>query len=251
VIHEQLEGGVARLTIDRPGARNALDLETIEGLSAALGRLAGHPELRVVVLTGAGDRVFCAGADLAGLAGNPEARRGAVRRYGALLVELLDFPRPVVARVNGACLAGGMGLLLACDLAVASDDATFFLPEAAVGRWPMLVGALLRRVVGERVALALALTGRKLDAPTALGLGLVNRVGAVDAEIDALVAALLRQSPSAVRLGRRAWRDAAGLPLPAALDLLSDRLGDLMETDDAAEGFLAFLQRRPPVWSDR
>lgn len=247
-------GAVARITLDRPEARNALDADAVLGLAAALDRLAAEPSLRVVVLTGAGDRVFCAGADLAALAHDPAARRAAGHAYGRLITQLATFPRPIIARVNGACLAGGMGLLLAADLAVCTPQAQFFLPEGQVGMYPMLVGALLRRVVGDRVALDLALTGRKVDAAEALRLGLVNRVaaeGALDAATEALVDAVVRMSPSALRIGRAAWRHAADLPLPAALDHLADALGDLMETEDATEGFLAFLEKRTPTWKDR
>lgn len=247
-------GAVARITLDRPEARNALDAEAVLGLTAALDRLAHEPGLRVVVLTGAGDRVFCAGADLAALAHDPTARRAAGRAFARLLARITSFERPIIARVNGACLAGGMGLFLAADLAVCTPKTQFFLPEGNVGMFPMMVGALLRRVVGDRVALDLALTGRKVDASEALRLGLVNRVaaeGALDAETDALVDAVVRMSPSALRIGRAAWRHAADLPLPAALDHLADQLGDLMETEDATEGFLAFLEHRTPQWKDR
>lgn len=254
MIHLDRTGPVATLTLDRPAARNALDGDTIEALLTALDTLEVDPGLRVVVLTGAGDRVFCAGADLAALAAFPGERDRAARRFGEAIVRLATFRRPVIARVNGACLAGGMGLFLAADLAVSTSTAQFFLPEGNVGMWPMVVGALLRRVVGDRVALDLALTGRKLDAAEALRLGLVNRVaapGALDAEVSTLVAALLRASPSALRLGRAAWRDAAGLDLRAGVDLLATRLGELMATEDATEGFLAFLEKREPRWQDR
>lgn len=247
-------GPVARLTLNRPAARNAIDLDSIEAMMNALDTLEAAPGLRVVVITGEGERVFCSGADLAALAGNPGARRAAGRRYGELLARIAAFPRPTVARLNGACVAGGMGLLLACDLAVAAPHATLSLPEGNVGMWPMLVGALLRRAVGERIALDLALTARKLDATEALRLGLVNRVAGdagLDAELDGLLATLVRQSPSAHRIGRKAWRDAHDLPLAEALDLLAVRLGDVMDTEDATEGFLAFLQKREPEWKDR
>ncbi len=246
------EGAVGTFTLDRPAARNALDLATIEALSAALDANAADPTLRVVVITGSGSKAFCAGADLAGLAGNPEGRRRAGRRYAELLARILEFPRPVVARVNGACMAGGWGLLLACDLAICTETATFQLPEVNVGMWPMMVGALLVPIVGRRVALDLAITARKLDAAEALRLGLVNRVAAdLDAGTAELVASLQKVSPSALRLGRRAWAEAAEQPLGAGLTLLAERLGDLMETEDAAEGFVAFLEKRPPVWKDR
>ncbi len=245
-------GPVATFTLDRPGARNALDLATIDALLAALDANARDPDLRVVVLTGAGDKAFCSGADLAGLAANPGERRSAGRRYAHLLSQIHHYPRPVIARVNGACMAGGWGLLLACDLAIAAESATFQLPEVNVGMWPMMVGALLVPLVGRRKALELALTARKLDAAEAARLGLVNEVVAdLDAGTAALVATLLRVSPSALRIGRHAWADAEGMAVAEAMPMLAEALGDLMETEDAVEGFTAFLQKRPPTWRDR
>ncbi|MFZ5480535.1 MAG: enoyl-CoA hydratase/isomerase family protein [Myxococcota bacterium] len=236
-------------TIDRPHVRNALDLATIDAIAAMLVDPA-----RVFVLTGAGEKVFCSGADLAEVAGSPEGRRDAARRYARLLGRISACERPVVARVNGHCLAGGMGLLLACDLAVAADDVTFSLPEAAVGMWPMMVGAYLLRTVPRKVAMELAMTGRKLTAAEAHAYGLVNRVvprAELDGAVAELTASLLRQSPSALKLGKRAWRDALDRPLDDGLGLLAERLGDLMATEDAAEGFVAFLQKRAPEWKDR
>jgi enoyl-CoA hydratase/carnithine racemase len=243
-------GEITRITIARPQVRNAIDLDTIVAIEAALDAT----DARVFVLTGAGDKVFCAGADLAQVAANPEGRRAAAHAYARLLGKIARSPRPVVARVNGHCLAGGVGLLLACDLAVMVDDATVQLPEAAVGMWPAMVGAFLVREVGRKRALELAMTGRKLTAADALEWGMVNRVRARDA-LDAGVAevcgAILARSPSALRIGRRAWADAQGIPLEEGLSLLADRLGDVMDTEDAVEGFTAFLTKRPPAWKDR
>lgn len=182
---------IATLTVDRPHVRNALDLETMDRLHRELD---AAESARVVVLTGGGDRVFCAGADLAAVATHPAARRDAARRYAALLARLLAFPRPVIARVNGHCLAGGMGLMLASDMAVAVDDATFFLPEAGVGTWPMMVGALLIPVVGRRRALDLALTGRKLSAAEA------------EAWVSCNASCRAASSTRWSRRWRRAWR---------------------------------------------
>lgn len=235
---------IRTFTIDRPAVRNALDLATLDGILAALDDLAG---VRAVVLTGAGG-VFCSGADLAGIAGDPVLRRAAGRRFAEVLGRIATCDVPVVARVNGHCLAGGMGILLACDLAISADDATFFLPEAAVGMWPMMVGAFLLRDLPRKLALELAMTGRKLSAAEAVTHGLVNaavpRAGLDDA-VAALCERLVARSPTALRLGRRAWRETDDL------DRLADALGELMETEDAAEGFTAFLQKRTPNWKDR
>lgn len=245
-------GPVATFTLDRPAARNALDLTTIDALCAALDANATDPGLRVVVITGAGDKAFCSGADLAGLAANPGQRREAGRRYAHLLATVRHYPRPVIARVNGACMAGGWGLLLACDLAIAAKTATFQLPEVNVGMWPMMVGAFLVPLVGRRKALELAITARKLDANEAARLGLVNEVAEdLDAATDALVNTLLRASPSALRIGRLAWADAEGVAASEAMPMLAEALGDLMETEDAVEGFTAFFEKRPPAWRDR
>jgi enoyl-CoA hydratase/carnithine racemase len=244
-------GPVTTLTIARPAVRNALDLATIDAIHNALDAEAAA---RVIVLTGAGDKVFCAGADLAQVAGNPEGRRHAAAAYARLLSRLGSFDRPVLARVNGHCLAGGLGLLLACDLAVTVDDATFSLPEAAVGMWPMMVGAFLLRDVSKKQAMELALTGRKLSAEEAVAWGLVNRAvprADLDLSLSTYTDAILARSPSALRIGRRAWSEAQALPLDAGLALLAERLGDVMDTEDAAEGFSAFLEKRPPHWKDR
>jgi enoyl-CoA hydratase/carnithine racemase len=241
---------IATLTIDRPQVRNALDLDTMDRLH---GELDTAEHARVVVLTGGGDKVFCAGADLAAVAANPAARRDAARRYAALLARLASFPRPVIARVNGHCLAGGLGLMLACDLAVATEDATFFLPEAAVGTWPMMVGALLVPVVGRRRALDLALTGRKLSAAEAEAWGMVQRVvprEELDAEVSRVAESVVARSPSAMRAGRAAWREAVSPTQEAQLAMLAERLGDVMDAPDAAEGFVAFVEKRPARWTE-
>ena len=243
------EGPVTRVTIDRPTVRNALDLATI----ASLHRVLDQSAHRVLVITGAGDHVFCSGADLPQVMHNPEGRRDAARAYGRLLAHLAAHDRPVVARLNGHCLAGGTGLLLAADLAVMPEDATISLPEAAVGMWPAMIGAFLPAQVGRKRAMELALTGRRLTGVEAVEWGLVNRAvprAALDETTAALTDAVIARSPSAIRIGRRAWADAAPLPLPNALELLAAALGDVMDTQDAVEGLTAFLQKRPPTWKD-
>jgi enoyl-CoA hydratase len=250
-----LEDGQALLTIDRAEARNALSAEVVAALADGLRRAEAEAAVRVVVLTGAGNRVFSAGGDLGGmgqdgfLAGH-EARR----RYGLLLEQLGAFPKPTVARLNGHALGGGLGLVCACDLAVAAEHAELGTPEVDVGLFPMMVLAWLQRHLGRKRALEMVLTGARLQAREALQWGLVNRV-VPEAELDgatrALVGQLAGKSQAVLALGKRAFRRAEGLPLESATELLSAELSLNLTTEDAAEGVLAFLSKRPPEWKDR
>jgi enoyl-CoA hydratase len=250
-----LEDGQALLTIDRAEARNALSAEVVAALSVALQNAEADARVRVVVLTGAGRRVFSAGGDLQGmgqegfLAGH-EGRR----RYGLLLEQLGAFPKPTVARVNGHALGGGLGLVCACDLAVAVDSAELGTPEVDVGLFPMMVLAWLQRHLGRKRALEMVLTGVRLKAEEALRWGLLNRVvpqGELDAATRTLAETLAEKSQAVLALGKRAFRRAEGLPLEAATELLSAELSLNLTTEDAAEGVLAFLSKRPPAWKDR
>jgi enoyl-CoA hydratase len=249
------EDGQALLTIDRAEARNALSAEVVAALSDALRRAEADAAVRVVVLTGAGARVFSAGGDLQamgqdGFLAGHEGRR----RYGLLLEQLASFPKPTVARVNGHALGGGLGLVCACDLAVAAEHAELGTPEVDVGLFPMMVLAWLQRHLGRKRALEMVLTGARLKAEDALAWGLLNRVvpaDALDTATATLVQQLARKSQAVLALGKRAFRRAEGLPLEAATELLAAELSVNLTTEDAAEGVLAFLSKRPPVWKDR
>ncbi|WP_342381134.1 enoyl-CoA hydratase-related protein [Myxococcus stipitatus] len=252
----EVQGPQALLTINRPKARNALSPSVVKALMDGLERADADSAVRVVVLTGAGEKVFCAGGDLgqmtgdAGFLSTHEGRRS----YGKLLARFQDVRKPTVARVNGHALAGGLGLVLACDLAVAVDGADLGTPEIDVGLFPMMMMALLQRHVGRKRALELVLTGDRLPAREALSLGLLNRVVPV-AELDGAVTALAQKlagkSQSVLALGRRAFFTAEDLPLPAALEFLSSQLSLNVLAEDAAEGVSAFLEKRPPQWKDR
>lgn len=256
VVRYEVEGGQARLTIDRAGARNALSPEVLRALLEGLTRAEEDPAARVVVLTGAGERVFCAGGDLGQLGGAGDflATHEGRRVYGQLLLRLQDVRKPTLARVNGHALAGGLGLVLACDLAVAVEHAEFGTPEIDVGLFPMMMMALLHRHVGRKRALEMVLTGERLPARDALGLGLLNRVVAADgleAEVGRWVERLAGKSQAVLALGRRAFFTAEDLPLPAALEYLSSQLSLNVLAEDAREGITAFREKRPPQWKDR
>ncbi len=254
-VSTQIQDGAARLTIDREAARNALSPEVISGLLAALDQAEQDPAVRVVVLTGAGQKVFCAGGDLGGMAGDGFlASHDGRRTYGTLLLRLQSFPKPTVARINGHALAGGLGLVLACDLAVAVDSAGFGTPEIDRGLFPMMLMALLQRHLGRKRTLELILTGERITAARALELGLVNRIAPAagfEAAVDALVASLKGKSQAILALGKRAYLTSEDLPLAQAVEMLAANLSLNVLAEDAAEGVTAFLEKRPPAWKDR
>src|SRR5205823_12811448 len=211
-LREEPRGAARWLVLDRPAQRNALSSELIATLRGALVRADADAQARVICVTGSGEQAFCSGMDLASSAAASEAAGieayEARRAYAALLAELSRLGKPVVAVVNGAVIGGGMGLLAACDLAVAVDDARFGTPEVEVGLFPYMALAPLSRCVGRRAALELALTGRRIDAAEARAIGLVNRVvsrAALQGAAGELLEELAQKSPTALRLGRRAF----------------------------------------------
>ena len=249
----EVTGAQARLTIDRESARNALSPGVVAGLLDGLARADADPNVRVIVITGAGERVFCAGGDLGGMTGDGflaghEGRRG----YGQLLQRLQGQTKPTVARVNGHALAGGLGLVLACDFAVATETAGFGTPEIDRGLFPMMVMALLQRHLGRKRALELVLLGERLTSAQAKEWGLVNQVvpaGELDGATHALAQKLAGKSRAIIALGKRSYFATEDLPLPNAIEFLSSQLSLNVMAEDAAEGVTAFLEKRPPKWT--
>ncbi|WP_293855023.1 enoyl-CoA hydratase-related protein [uncultured Alsobacter sp.] len=242
------------LTIDRPQRRNALTDALVAAMEAAI-LSAGEQDVRAIVLTGTGDRAFCAGADLQDNSG-PFGTDAAPARspLARLFVAARDCPVPLVARVNGAAVAGGMGLLAMCDLAVAADHATFGLPEVKVGLFPFQVLCVLDGLVSRRTLTELALTGEPIDARQAQEVGLVNRVVAaadLDEALRTLLARLVDNSPTAIRRGKRAMRLVERLAFAEALGAMQDEFAALAATDDAIEGRAAFRDKRAPRWTGR
>ena len=253
----QQQGQVLTLTINRPEARNALNPEVLEGLIDGFAAVGQLDDVRVVVLTGAGDRAFCAGADLAGgLTADASIidqheQRGMLRRLFEA-VEALEVP--LVGRINGHALAGGLGVALACDLLIAADDAAFGTPEVRVGLWPYVISALIVEHVGPKRALELMMTGERLTAAEAERWGLVNRVvprDELDTAVDALVAQLLAGAPLALALGRRSFHEARSMSPRAAMAYLHGMLDLTVQTEDVAEGIGAFFAKREPQWKGR
>ena len=246
----ETRGNTTLLTINRESRRNAISQEMITAFLTHLERLDQDPEVRAVCITGAGDKAFCSGADLAGSLSGQDRMAGP-RNYAALLKRMAAFGKPLVARVNGSCLAGGLGLMLSCDIVIARNDASFFTPEINVGIFPMMVGALLYRHVGRKRALDMVLTGRRISAPEAERLGLVTRAvepERLDQDVNETLQLLASKSPIGTRIGKEAFRVMSDMPFDEAVDYLCEALGRIIATEDAQEGMNAFLEKRAPVF---
>ncbi|MBI3877473.1 MAG: enoyl-CoA hydratase/isomerase family protein [Verrucomicrobia bacterium] len=251
----QVKDHVATITLNRPEARNALSHALLDVLNDALRGVASDADARVVVLTGAGE-IFCAGGDLGemGAAGSTlelHQRRGAFVEFFRLMARL---GKPTLAAVNGHALGGGLGLVLACDLAIAADHATFGAPEIKVGIWPMMVMASLIRAIGRKKAMELMLLGERIPASEAERIGLINRVVPATQFADAVAAwaaKLAAGSPTAFKLGRDALAAMSDMPFDDALEYLNGMLTLNLSTEDAREGIRAFLEKRKPEWKGR
>lgn len=242
------------LTIQREDRRNAINAAVLEALTTALTDASRDTSVRAVVLTGTGTRAFCAGADLQ----TGQSFRFDYSQPHQALADLFRQARrctvPLIARVNGACMAGGMGLLAMCDLAVASRSAMFGLPEVKVGVFPAQVLAVLQHQLPRRVLNELCLTGEPMSAERALAAGLVNEVAepeALDGAVDALLARLLDKSPSAIRRGLYTLKQVESLSFEQAMAFTESQIGLFSLTEDAQEGQAAFREKRTPNWTGR
>jgi E-phenylitaconyl-CoA hydratase len=259
-------GAVAVLTLDRPQALNALDLDALRELRAHLVTVRDRPDLRVAVITGSGDRAFCAGADLKGTRASPASYAEALFRSTeasadlGLYVRLMDLTdlglsKPLVAAINGHCLGGGLELALQCDLRVASVTATFGLPEARVGSIPAVSGLhRLLKAVPAAHAMQMALTGERIKADEAWRIGLVTEVlepAALMERALVLAAAIAANAPLAVQALRRLSRQTQHLSDVDAQQLTELTWGVLRDTHDRAEGRQAFADKRLPVYAGR
>jgi enoyl-CoA hydratase/carnithine racemase len=253
---------VARITLNRPAARNALNDRMTEELLAAFDRAAAADDVRVIVLTGAGDKAFCAGADLGNLGAQlreppmDDAAADSIRRSAPyrLFTAIPRLGKPIIARLAGHAIAGGLGLAVACDIVIAADDIKLGTPEVNVGLWPMMIMAIINRNVPPKQAFRLYYTGRNVSAREGVGLGLISEAvprAELDARVDELAGAIAAKSPIGLRMGREAFFASEGLPFDDQIALLLERLRVLAATDDAAEGVTAFLERRTPRFTGR
>jgi enoyl-CoA hydratase/carnithine racemase len=249
----ELSGPVATLTINRPERRNALSTSVLGKLRESAETARDDPQVRVLVLTGAGEKAFSAGADL--IAMSPERDATAVHdergELPRLMKALWSLGKPTIARVRGYALAGGFGVALSCDFVVSSDDAVFATPELDLGLWPYMITVPLLRSMAPKKALELMLTCRRVGADEALAIGFVNRVvpaAELDDAVAELAGALAGKPPTAMRLGRDAFYTVLDMKAEEALALLQPLLTITAQGDEASEGLAAFAEKRPPRW---
>jgi enoyl-CoA hydratase/carnithine racemase len=246
----------ALITLNRPEKRNSLSARTVSELCHALERAREAESVRVVILTGTGP-FFCAGGDLSQL-GRASSFEGAEavapRTYVDLMLLLTRMGKPTIAKINGSAFGGGLGLVVACDVAVAADTAQFATPEINVGLWPMMIMAHIFRNMGRKSGMRLVLFGEKISAGEAARLGLITEAVPameLEARTQELVENLIKKSPAVLRLGLEAFYAAQDMAFEPSLDYLEERLAAVLSTEDAHEGLRAFLEKRAPIFHGR
>jgi enoyl-CoA hydratase/carnithine racemase len=251
-IRTETRGAAFWVSIDREARRNAINKAVIAGISAAFQEAFANPDIRAIVLTGAGRKAFCAGADLS--AGTGTFTLGLddpMTDFGKLARIARDAPIPIIARINGDCIAGGMGLMSLADLCISADHARFGLPEAKVGVFAMQVLVYLRNMIGPRHVNELCLTADLITAARAAEIGITNAVvpyEELDARVEALVGRLSAVSPAAIRRGKYAIAAMEMMTFAEALAFAEQLIAVTSMTADAAEGLAAFNEKRAPRW---
>src|SRR5450756_1981500 len=250
------DGHVATVMLNRPEQRNPLSGVMLRDLAASFRWCQGDQEVRVVVLTGAGDRAFCAGADLSSFEGGmTDLER---HRSRDLFVELFalmaGLGKPIVGRINGHALAGGLGLACSCDLLVSTDTATFGTPEINVGIWPMMIQAILSRNLPRKVLLEMEMLGDRWTATQLQAFGLINRVvphDQLDGAVKDITDKLVKKSPLAMRLGRDSFYRQQDMEFATALAYLHSQFTLVTQSEDSKEGIKAFFEKREPEFKGK
>jgi enoyl-CoA hydratase/carnithine racemase len=254
-VRVEKKGSVQWLTIDRLERRNALNPMVMDGLREGIRAASADPEVRAIVMTGVGEKAFCAGADLQANATTFAFDYSDPRvPFARLQRAVFETDIPIVARVNGSCMAGGMGLLGLCDMAVASENAIFGLPEVKIGLFPMMILTTLKRILPPRQLNELCITGEPISSAQALAIGLVNHVVPL-AELDDKVAWLLdrivTKSPTAIRRGKYALRAVEDMTVAQTIAFTESQVPIAAMTEDFKEGMAAFNEKRPPIWTNK
>lgn len=247
-----MRGEVLWLTITREERRNAMSHAVLQRMTQAIDAAQSERTIRAIVITGAGEKAFCAGADLQ----SAQAFTADYSEPHGHLAQLLRAAKvscvPLIARVNGACMAGGMGLLSMCDMAVASSHAIFGLPEVKVGVFPAQVLSVLQHLIPRRTLVEMCITGEPISSTQALSYGLVNYVDAdVDAKLQWLIDRLLDKSPAAVRRGLYTMKHVETMAFEESMAFTESQIALFTLTEDAKEGQKAFQEKRKPVWTGK
>jgi enoyl-CoA hydratase/carnithine racemase len=245
-------GAVLWLTIQREERRNAISHAVLSEMTRAIDAAQGNRALRAIVVTGAGTKAFCAGADLQAAQAFTTDYSEPYASFALLLRRAKASNLPLIARVNGVCMAGGMGLLSMCDMAVAAGHAVFGLPEVKVGIFPAQVLSVLQHLIPRRKLAELCLTGEPLTAAQALEYGLVNYVADdLDAKVDWLLQRVLDKSPAAIRRGLYTMKKIEAMPFEESMAFTESQIALFTLTEDAKEGQQAFQQKRKPQWKGK
>jgi enoyl-CoA hydratase/carnithine racemase len=247
----RVDGHVATMMLNRPEQRNPLSATMLRDLASAFRWCQQESDVRVVVLTGAGDRAFCAGADLSSFDGEMSQLERFRSRdlFVNLFILMAELGKPIVGRINGHALAGGFGLACACDILVAVDTATFGLPEINVGIWPMMIQAILSRNIPRKVLLEMEMLGDRWTAMQLQSVGVINRVVShdhLDPTINEIAEQLAKKSPVAMRLGRDSFYRQQDMDFRAAFHYLHGQFLLVSQTEDSKEGIKAFFEKREP-----
>lgn len=243
---------VMRITINREERRNAMNPDIVNAIGAALDRAQTDSDIRVIVLTGAGTKAFCSGADLQSGKSFQHDHSQPYVPFANLVRKVRQLNVPLVARVNGACMAGGIGLLSMCDMAVASEHAIFGLPEVKVGVFPSQVLCVLQHLIPRRVLNEMCITGEPITAADAKVIGLVNHVSEdLDGKLAWLLDRILDKSPTAIRRGLYTMKRIDRMSFEEAAAFTESQIALTAMTEDAKEGQAAFREKRKPVWTGR
>ncbi|MFC1823591.1 enoyl-CoA hydratase/isomerase family protein [Thermodesulfobacteriota bacterium] len=248
---------VATITINRPKARNSLNKNVSDGLNSMLDQAVADDNVGSIVITGAGGKAFCSGADLGGSFSGDASfieQHEARGDFAGYLIKMNKCKKPILAAVEGFCLAGGIGVCLSCDVVIASDDSKFGLPEIKRGLWPYMVTAVLIKNVGRKKAIELCMTGELISAAEAERIGMINHCVPKDQfkeRVDETAKKLASFSTAIMGLGKSSFYRIADMEFGAALDFLSTQLTINTQTEDIKEGIAAFMEKRDPKWKGR